>query len=298
MENPDSVAMPAQEPVVAADFGPAGFWIRAGAYVIDGLLITLAQAAVMLLLPAAGLPELLARLLSAIIAIGYFVAMPPMCQGQTVGKMAAGIAIIRIDGSPLTYLRCLGRWAGYLLSGLLLSLGFVMAAFTKQKRALHDYVAGTRVVYIHGVGRVRKTLIILTGILLPLLILAAIALPLLLANRPDPRRDAEVLGNVSALRAAQAQYAAQNAGHPPLELSALAPRFLPALPPLQVGDHPLSADVQDYNASVCAGAAVDPAKLLDTGRWGYVSDPTALCRGAIFVDCSHKDSQQKSYVSY
>ena len=303
MENQPPAAMPPQEPIIplpsaAADFGPAGFWIRTGAYVIDGILITAAQALIMLAGRAAGTADLLARLVSAVIAVGYFVLMPPNCQGQTVGKMAAGIAIIRTEGSPLTYLRCLGRWAGYLLSGLLLSLGFVVAAFTRQKRALHDYLAGTRVVYAKNVGAGRKTLIILVGILVPLLILAAILVPLSMANRANAVRDAQVLGNLSTLRAAHAKYAAENAGQRPSQLSALAPKYIPALPSLQVGEHPFSADVQNYNAAVCAGAAVDPAKLLDSGRWGYVADPAAPCYGTIFVDCTHADSNHKSFSAY
>jgi uncharacterized RDD family membrane protein YckC len=68
--------------------------------------------------------------------------------GQTYGKKWLGIKVVRIDGKPLTYwgvfLReVLGKFA----STLILGIGFFMAAFRKDKRALHDLAAKTIVVY-------------------------------------------------------------------------------------------------------------------------------------------------------
>ncbi len=39
------------------------------------------------------------------------------------------------------------RFVGYIISWIPLGLGFLMAAFQKQKLALHDLIAGTEVVY-------------------------------------------------------------------------------------------------------------------------------------------------------
>jgi uncharacterized RDD family membrane protein YckC len=33
-----------------------------------------------------------------------------------------------------------------MVSGFILGIGYIMAAFTENKRALHDYIAGTRVI--------------------------------------------------------------------------------------------------------------------------------------------------------
>ena len=90
-------AIPPQ-PALAADYVPAGFWIRAGAYMIDGLLITCAQILLYTFLLLAGAPKFLANVVGSLLGIGYFVWMPVACGGQTVGKMAAGIAIVRPDG--------------------------------------------------------------------------------------------------------------------------------------------------------------------------------------------------------
>jgi hypothetical protein len=47
--------------------------------------------------------------------------------------------------SPGSFGRAVGRHFAKYLSGLILYLGYVMVAFTSQKRGLHDYIAGTLV---------------------------------------------------------------------------------------------------------------------------------------------------------
>ena len=48
--------------------------------------------------------------------------------------------------APAGYGRALLRWAGYWVAGLPLGLGFVPAFFTADRRGLHDWMSGTRVV--------------------------------------------------------------------------------------------------------------------------------------------------------
>ncbi len=68
-------------------------------------------------------------------------------RGQTLGKWATGLRIVRQDGKPLTILSSLLRHlVGYPLSLLTLGLGFFLAVFNAQGRALHDLIAGTVVV--------------------------------------------------------------------------------------------------------------------------------------------------------
>ena len=291
--------VPAAAP--AADFPPAGFWIRAGAYMIDGLIITICQVIVMTLLTLVGIPNAAARGLSALLGVAYFVWMPVACAGQTLGKMAGGIAIRRMDGSPLTYLRCLGRWCGYLVSGILAGLGFLLAAFTDKKRGLHDYMADTRVIYIQEVSTGRKTAVILCGLLfllVPLVgIMAAVSIPQLsqLANKSQ---EGSNLGNLGSLRAGSSIFYGDTEGTYPQQLADLVPKHVPQIPVLKLKDHAATAEVAAYDASVCSGRDVDPTKIKDTGKWGYVSDPKAPCWGTVFVDCTHTDSKQKPWVSY
>lgn len=49
-------------------------------------------------------------------------------------------------GYPVTFGRATGRYFGKILSGAILMIGYIMAAFTERKQALHDMMAGTLVV--------------------------------------------------------------------------------------------------------------------------------------------------------
>jgi uncharacterized RDD family membrane protein YckC len=69
-------------------------------------------------------------------------------RGQTIGKMALRLKVVRGDLSPVSYGRAFGRFWGYQLSSLTLGIGYLMVLFTKDHRALHDIVCDTRVVKI------------------------------------------------------------------------------------------------------------------------------------------------------
>jgi uncharacterized RDD family membrane protein YckC len=74
--------------------------------------------------------------------------------GRTLGKWVAGLRIERLDGEPLSFARALLRHlVGYPLTLLTLGLGFLVAAFHPQGRALHDLLAGTVVVRSRGSRR-------------------------------------------------------------------------------------------------------------------------------------------------
>ena len=62
--------------------------------------------------------------------------------------MALKLRIVRPDGSPLTYARAFGRHWGKFLSSITLLIGYIIAAFDSEKRALHDRICDTRVVRV------------------------------------------------------------------------------------------------------------------------------------------------------
>ena len=64
--------------------------------------------------------------------------------GQTLGKMLVGVAVVRRDGAPAGYGRALLRCVGGGLCLLTLGLGRLFVLFTRDRRALSDFVAGTR----------------------------------------------------------------------------------------------------------------------------------------------------------
>ncbi|MDY7037753.1 MAG: RDD family protein, partial [Thermodesulfobacteriota bacterium] len=64
----------------------------------------------------------------------------------TLGKMACKIKVITSDGGKVSYARALGRHFAEFLSAIILSIGYIIAAFDDQKRSLHDRICNTRVI--------------------------------------------------------------------------------------------------------------------------------------------------------
>lgn len=170
---PDEIAVPAAAAAPPAEPQSAGFWVRGGALIIDVLVMS--PLGVLAALAArrfwggsflAGVEAgILVRLAYQTLTVGRW--------GQTVGKMAAGVRVTRLDGAPVGYGRALGRAFACYLSAILLDLGYLFAAFEPQKRGLHDYLADTRVVFEPGVGRGRRALMTALGAGVPLVSLAA-----------------------------------------------------------------------------------------------------------------------------
>jgi uncharacterized RDD family membrane protein YckC len=67
--------------------------------------------------------------------------------GQTLGMAVVGIRVVRRDGAPLRFRQAFVRPPALALSFLTGFLGFVGVVVGRERRALHDVVAGTAVVY-------------------------------------------------------------------------------------------------------------------------------------------------------
>lgn len=145
---------------VPGPFGYGGFWRRFVAKFVDGIItgvlgmflgafvggifgatgqlqpgntgkILLMQAIIQCLAVALGLSY-------DIFFIRKFDATP--------GKMALGLKILRPDGAKLSVGRIIGRYFAHILSAFTLLIGYIMAGFDDEKRALHDRVCDTRVI--------------------------------------------------------------------------------------------------------------------------------------------------------
>ena len=79
--------------------------------------------------------------------IAYHVVLVGAC-GQSLGKMALGIAVVRRDGATVGYGRAGLRCLGGLLSVASFGLGYAGVLFTAERRGLADWLAGTRVVVV------------------------------------------------------------------------------------------------------------------------------------------------------
>ena len=147
----------------------AGFWRRFVAHLIDQIVF--GMVAVVVLLPAlalfgigigAGVMEeessaiglIIAALVAYVAAIMlivvlqwlYYALMESSNKQATLGKLALGIIVTDLDGNRISFGRATGRYFGKILSGLILSIGYIMAAFTEKKQALHDMIASCVVV--------------------------------------------------------------------------------------------------------------------------------------------------------
>jgi uncharacterized RDD family membrane protein YckC len=144
----------------------AGFWIRVVALFIDGIILGIVQAIILVPLTmlgmmgsmgsiaAGGIPDFGALVaaygLLMVIVLGlniayqvYFIST----RGATPGKMAVNIKVIRADNAPISAGLAFGRYLCYMLDGMILYIGFIMAGFDPEKRTLHDRICNTRVIY-------------------------------------------------------------------------------------------------------------------------------------------------------
>lgn len=80
-----------------------------------------------------------------LLATAYFFLLPVLC-GTTLGNAAAGIRVVRRDGSGAGPARSFLRWIGSLFSVATLFLGFAPALFGRERRSLNDRLLGTFVV--------------------------------------------------------------------------------------------------------------------------------------------------------
>ena len=121
----------------------AGFWRRAAALFVDFLILLIPQSAVNLGL--ASMPTL-AMLINIALSAAYFVAFHGSAKMATPGKMAFGIKVATLEGNRISVPLAVGRYFATWLSGLILGIGYLMAAFTERKQALHDMLCKTVVV--------------------------------------------------------------------------------------------------------------------------------------------------------
>jgi uncharacterized RDD family membrane protein YckC len=150
----------------------AGFWIRFGAKFIDGVVLTMALLVIMAIVIGLGLAFYAAKIRGdghGPAGLGLLATFGPMIiqivlqlvysgmvilynayfigrYGATPGKMACGLRVVTADGQRVTYGRAFGRAFAELLSRITCSIGYIIAAFDDEKRALHDHVCSTRVI--------------------------------------------------------------------------------------------------------------------------------------------------------
>ncbi|MDX6534177.1 MAG: hypothetical protein QOF68_1921 [Gaiellales bacterium] len=119
----------------------AGFWKRAAAFLIDAIILAVPNAIIL-----AALGRSSGDLVVLVLDWLYFAYQESSEAQATLGKRALGIKVTDVEGNRITFARATGRYFAKILSALTLLIGYIMAAFTARKQALHDLIAGTLVV--------------------------------------------------------------------------------------------------------------------------------------------------------
>ena len=150
----------------------AGWWSRAGAQVIDGLIVGVGGILLAIAITApfsigffagddVGIVAIVVGLLLAVVGVSivallYAPAMMARTNGQTLGRMVVDIRVVRAKGQPMTFGWAMLREVAVkaLLFGIASSLTFGLASlldvlwplWDEENRALHDFIVDTRVV--------------------------------------------------------------------------------------------------------------------------------------------------------
>ncbi len=118
----------------------AGFWRRAAAALLDMLTLFVISLVINFIIRTN-----LASIISSLISLTYYIYFIGS-RGQTPGKMALKIQVVRTDNQPMTYKTALLREVvGKFLSGLVLAVGYLWMIWDKDKQTWHDHLAKTQV---------------------------------------------------------------------------------------------------------------------------------------------------------
>lgn len=128
---------------------PAGPYLRAGAWLLDMVIFLIAVFLVRMLVPGTKLGEGLALIATFILYWGYPILCEVYWKGQTLGKRAVDLQVVRSDGLPVGWrestLRNLLLVADLLPMFYLTGLASMM--LDPRFRRVGDIVAGTMVIH-------------------------------------------------------------------------------------------------------------------------------------------------------
>ncbi|MCK5878998.1 MAG: RDD family protein [Holophagae bacterium] len=134
-----------------------GFWIRLVAYIIDALILgipmsiinVMAMAIIVRNVRSMGMytaASLFLMLIFIALSLAYIV-IGWSKYGTTVGKRIFGLYVVDDQtGQAPAIGKAFLRLVGYIVNGFTFYIGFLMIAFTDDKRGLHDMIAKTHVI--------------------------------------------------------------------------------------------------------------------------------------------------------
>jgi uncharacterized RDD family membrane protein YckC len=153
----------------------AGFWIRFAACLLDGIIIAIPMTVIVgivffLMFSSSGTFNVLTDpsaldteitneqiisfivtyviviVLSIFLPILYFALMHASKWQATIGKKLLKLKVTDLQGNRISFWRAVGRYLSMAFISGIFYIGYIMAAFTEKKQALHDLIAGTVVI--------------------------------------------------------------------------------------------------------------------------------------------------------
>jgi uncharacterized RDD family membrane protein YckC len=156
----------------------AGFWLRVGAYLIDGIILMIPSGiiifAIIMMMGgfaafaakfpqsqdpneiAANMPAFISAMIGFVFMVMailtviqwlYFALMEASEKQGTLGKIIVGAYVTDMNGQRISFGRASGRYFAKFGMGLVPFgfIGYILAGFTEKKQALEDFIASTLV---------------------------------------------------------------------------------------------------------------------------------------------------------
>jgi uncharacterized RDD family membrane protein YckC len=276
---------------------PAGFWIRFLAQCEDVLYIVLIFILSFLLfiwvlrMLIGEVDSYVSVGLGPLFWLGYFLFVAGTYyswmtshRGQTVGKRVFNLLVVGREGRTIGFGQSLTRFFCYFLSFVPFFIGFILPAFNREKKALHDYVSGTKVIYT---GQPSTQAIVRVSITTSLVVLFVTFVTMIILAKfvgmLEKSREGATKGNQGQIKEEILKYHSQNGTWP------------------QTLDNPLPVKVTGKYVSGSkspAGKKITMAQkgaVPTTSGKGWLYDSNS---GSIYVNSTVKDSKSIAYSFY
>jgi len=143
----------------------AGFWARLAAYFVDCAIIVIISLAIAVGSSFAGEEGMLiGSIANLLVNLLYWPVLESSSRQATFGKSIVGIQVIDLNGNRVSFLRAFFRNLAKIISAIPLCIGFLLAAFTSRKQALHDIITDSLVVSTGSSGFFKALLAAVAGL--------------------------------------------------------------------------------------------------------------------------------------
>jgi uncharacterized RDD family membrane protein YckC len=245
---------------MAQDQEYGGFWARFVALVIDNavVFVILLAAGISMgtAVAMAGMEDMTSMIGGVVFTFIPFLYWPVLESSSwqaTVGKRVMGLQVTDLEGNRLSFVHALLRAFAKIVSSIPMGIGFLIAAFTARKQALHDIIVKTLVVRT-GPSQLWK---IFVALIVGVIIMAASAaglfyyvlMPMFMGGMGDAMKGAPEMKTIPAPAAKAPQQPAKPAAPVP---QAAAPAAAPA-------PTPAAAPVPAPAATLVPAPAATPA---------------------------------------